>query len=116
MALFLGMASAAHAQHPVGYASVQATSRIGTFSIDQADRAILKEKTASFYALDTVSITFDILVAPSGDVKYVRAPRLSGDQHELRLACTSALYGFAFAPVDSAMGDRWFKANMTCRD
>lgn len=110
----LSLGGACYAQHPVGYASVQSTSRTGTFSIGHLDREIVKEKTASFYSPDTVKITFDILISPDGDVKYVRAPRLSHEQHELRLACTSALYGFAFAPVDASIGDQWYKATMTC--
>lgn len=106
----------AHAQHPIGYGSLRSTSQIGSFSFSQLDRGIVQEKTASFYSERQDSITFDVLVTPSGDVKYVRSPKLGQGMHDLRLACTSALYGFAFAPVDPALGDQWYKATMICRD
>jgi hypothetical protein len=101
-----------YAQHPIGYSSLHASSQMATFAFDSLDRAILVEKAASFYADEPMSITFEVLVAPDGSVKYVRAPRLGTQFHELRLACTSALYSFAFEPVDLSLGERWFKAKM----
>lgn len=100
------------AQHPVGYESIKSLSQIGTFSFTELDRNIVTSKTASFYAEEPVTLTFDVLVAPNGDVKYVRAPRLTSSQQELRLACTSALYGFAFSPVSASTGEKWFKATL----
>lgn len=104
--------SYAHAQHPIGYGSLRSTSQTGTFTFAELDRTILKNKTATFFAAEPVNLTFEILIAPSGEVKYVRAPRLGNDQRELRLACISALYDFAFSPVSSSEGEKWFKATL----
>ncbi len=106
----------AHAQHPVGYGSVRATSQVASFAFDSLDCAILKGKTASFYSPEPVSLTFEVLVTADGDVKYVRAPRIKAELAELRLACTSALYSYGFAPVDAAIGERWFKAKMVLEE
>jgi hypothetical protein len=108
--------SKAQLQHPVGYHSIQATSQVATFSFNGLDRKILTEKTAAIYANEPVSLTFDVLVAPNGDVKYVRPPRVTADLSDLRLACTSALYGFAFAPVDATEGEKWFKATLVLEE
>jgi hypothetical protein len=102
----------AQAQHPIGYGSLKSTSHMGTFSFAALDRAIVTEKSAIFFSAQPVSITFDVLVAANGEVKYVRSPRLAPDQSELRLACTSALYDFSFAPVDATQGEKWFKATL----
>jgi hypothetical protein len=112
--VFLG--TQAHAQHPIGYGSLKSTSQEGTFSFAELDRAIVIEKTARFFSAQPVSVTFDVLVAANGDVKYVRSPRLAPDQSELRLACTSALYDFSFAPVDATVGEKWFKATLVVNE
>ena len=103
-----------HAQHPVAYGSLQATSQVASFKFDSLDRAIVHQTTASFYSPEPVSLTFEILVDAEGQVKYVRAPRLTAAQQDLRLACTSALYGFAFAPTPTGKGETWLKATMVC--
>lgn len=110
--LFLGSATCAMAQHPIGYGSLHSTSQIGTFSFGEIDREILKEKTASFYIAQPLDITFEVLVTPNGNVKYVRSPRVSSEFYELRLACTSALYDFVFAPVALDSGEKWLKAKL----
>ena len=104
------------AQHPVGYGSVKASSQVATFAFDSLDRAILVEKAASFFAAEDIALTFDVLVGVNGDVKYVRSPRIKAELYEVRLACTSALYSFAFAPVEAAKGERWFRATMVLED
>lgn len=114
MLLLIGLR--AQAQHPVGYGSVRSTSQVGSFTFAELDRGILREKTAMFYSPEPVTMTFDVLVTPSGDVKYVRSPRLRPEQQDLRLACTSALYGFAFAPVSESIGEKWLKATLLCED
>jgi hypothetical protein len=111
----LGLTAQAQ-QHPIGYSSLHATSQNGSFVFPELNRPILKEKTASFFSPEPVSLTFDILVTPEGQVKYVRAPRLTNDQGDLRRACTSALYGFAFAQVTSSSGDQWIKATLVCEE
>ncbi len=102
----------AMAQHPIGYQSIKATSQVATFEFDSLDRAVLKQKAASFFSPEPIALTFDVLVAANGDVKYVRAPHIKSEFAELRLACTSALYAHAFEPVDATWGERWFKAKM----
>jgi hypothetical protein len=109
--LFVGV-SAVQAQHPIGYGSLHATSQMGTFSFEDLDRTILKEKTAAFYINRQLDITFEVLVTPNGIVKYVRSPRVTSEFYELRLACASALYDFVFSPVATETGDRWFKAKL----
>lgn len=103
-----------HAQHPVAYGSLQATSQVASFKFDSLDRAIVRQSTASFYSPEPVSLTFEILVDAKGLVKYVRAPRLTAAQQDLRLACTSALYDFAFGPATAGKGETWLKATMVC--
>ena len=110
--LLFVLSVAARAQHPVGYGSLRSTSQMGSFSFSQLDRGIVKEKTASFFAERQDSITFDVLVTPSGDVKYVRSPKLGEGMYELRLACTSALYGFQFEPIAAESGEKWFRARL----
>jgi hypothetical protein len=112
--VFLG--NKVQAQHPIGYGSLKSTSQVGTFSFIALDRAIVTEKKAAIFAPNPMSITFEVLVTAAGEVKYVRSPRLSSELSELRLACTSALYGFAFAPVDATVGEKWFKATLICED
>ena len=80
-----------------------------TFSFDSLDCDILKEKAAAFYSPIDLHLTFDVLVGADGNVRYVRSPRIDRDFSELRLACTSALYSYAFRAVDPTKGERWFK-------
>jgi hypothetical protein len=110
--LSTGAVSRLHAQHPIGYGSVRSTSQTGTFTFGNTDRQVLQQKTASFYAESPLNLTFEILVAANGDVKYVRAPRMDAGAQELRLACTSALYGHAFNAIDAAEGEEWIKATL----
>ena len=101
-----------HAQHPVGYGSIKSLSLVATFSFDSLDCKIVKEKSAAFYAEQPTAFTFEILVDADGSVKYVRAPRMKPEFSDVRLACTSALYSYAFEPVAAVRGQRWFKATM----
>jgi hypothetical protein len=100
------------AQHPIGYSSLKATSQVATFAFDSLDCDVIQEKAASFYLAEPIAVTFEILVNAQGAVKYVRSPRLNSEFSDLRRACTSALYDFAFSPVDPTRGERWFKATM----
>jgi hypothetical protein len=105
-----------HAQHPIGYASLKGSSQVATFSFDSLDCEIVQEKSAFFFADEPVAWTFDVLVDSNGEVKYVRAPRIETHLKDVRLACTSALYSFAFAPVAPERGERWFKATMVVEE
>jgi hypothetical protein len=105
-------AVASIAQHPIGYSSVKATSQVGIFTFADLDREIVKQRTASFFSQSPVKLTFDVYVSAEGSVKYVRPPRMDLDMHELRLACTSALYQFQFSPSKNGQGDKWYKAEL----
>jgi hypothetical protein len=104
--------SLVQAQHPIGYSSLRATSQVATFAFDSLDCRVVKEKAASFFLEEPVAVTFDVLVDAQGSVKYVRSPKLDAKLTDLRRACTSALYDFAFSPVEPERGERWFKATM----
>lgn len=108
----IGGVSQVHAQHPIGYGSVRSTSQTGTFTFGNTDRQVVRQKAASFYAESPLNLTFEILVSANGDVKYVRAPRMTPSQQELRLACTSALYSHAFNEIDASEGEKWLKATL----
>lgn len=100
------------AQHPVGYGAVKASSQIGSFSFKDLDRVIVLEKTAAFFIDEALQLTFEVLVTATGEVKYVRAPRMERHLYEMRLACTSALYGFRFAPLPESGAEKWYKAEL----
>jgi hypothetical protein len=114
--MLLGLGNLAWTQHPIGYGSLHALSQTGTFSFEGLDRKIVKEKSASFFVEKTVDITFELLVTPNGNVKYVRSPRVGSEFYELRLACTSALYDFVFSPVSAESGEKWLKAKLIFED
>lgn len=106
----------AYAQHPIGYASLKETSQTGEIKFQDLDREILKKKAANFYVEQPCTMQFDILVAPSGAVKYVRSQRVGQDKYQMRLACTSALYAYEFSPVDETVGEVWIKAEVEIKE
>jgi hypothetical protein len=112
LCLSMVTAVASFAQHPIGYRSVKATSKVGIFTFADLDREIVKQRTASFFSESPVKLTFDVYVSADGNVKYVRPPRMDPEMHELRLACTSALYQFQFSPAQKGQGDKWYKAEL----
>lgn len=111
--LVFGFGSLVFAQHPIGYASLKGVSQTGNIEFQALDREILKEKPASFFIEAPYTMKFDVLVTAEGNVKYVRSPRCGAAQNQMRLACTSALYGYQFSAISEDQGEKWLKAEVS---
>lgn len=110
--LSLATREQAAAQNPVSYGEMRKLSHVAEFDFAESGRRVVLYKPMSFYAPQPVTLQFDILVKPDGTVKYVRSGQCPKEQMDFKRGGTSALYGYAFEPVDSSFGEQWLKVEM----
>lgn len=94
-------------QHPGSYQGVKQNQLSATFSFQNNEREVIKTKGATFHIESPCDLRFQILVSADGTVKYVKAPRCSTGQNQMRLACADALYAHKFAALPEGTEDAW---------